>query len=461
MNHVLIVEDDVGLQTQYRWGLDDFDKLFAEDRDIAFDVFKNNPNISVVLLDLGLPPDPDNASEGLALLSDMVSIRPHVKVIVLTGSEQEEHAQKAVALGACDYLQKGVSNEQIAFSIKRSMMMYNIERENRRLRNQAMRFGSLVGESDAIRKSTKMLTRIAATPVSTMLLGESGTGKEVFAKTIHERSGRSGEFVAINCASIPAELLESELFGHEKGSFTGAHKTKVGKIERAQGGTLFLDEIGDMPISLQAKMLRFVQEREVERVGGNSSIKVETRIICATHRDLKAMSEDGLFRADLYYRLSEFTLNIPSLKEREDDVILLAKLFMEQYQSELNTQCLGFSDDAITAMMNYNWPGNIRELQNKVKSSLLVAEGNVITSHDLNLPIDDDMLFASNWWAEDDDDEDRFSLKDVRTKAEIKAVFAAYRYFNGNISAASKALGITRPTFYAFAERFNMRVKPE
>jgi|TARA_B110000196_G_C21149960_1_gene669001 two-component system NtrC family response regulator len=460
---ILIVEDDTGLQTQYKWGLKEFNPLIAGNRNEGLKLFRESPAISVVLLDLGLPPDEDNATEGLALLSDIMTVRPHTKVIVLTGSEQRKHAQQSVSLGAWDYLQKGVEQTELKFAISRALKMSELEGENRHLRKKAYGLGDLIGQSESIKKATSVLSRIASTPVSTMLLGESGTGKELFAKTLHEKSGRQGKFIAINCASIPAELLESELFGHEKGAFTGAHKTKVGKIERANQGTLFLDEIGDMPIELQAKMLRFLQEREIERVGGSSVTKVDVRVVCATHRDLKKMSDNQEFRADLYYRLSEFTLNIPSLRERDEDVLLLAQWFMEQYNSELNTHCKGFSEDAVKAIMHYDWPGNIRELQNKVKSALIVAESNIITAPDINLPVDDSMLSIPSHWLElgNQSECDIRLLSDVRMQAESRALFSAYRRNNGNISRASQDLGITRPTFYTLADKYGMRSRPE
>jgi two-component system NtrC family response regulator len=460
---ILIVEDDAGLQTQYKWGLKEFNPIIAGDRNEGLKLFRESPAISVVLLDLGLPPDEDNATEGLALLSDIMTIRPHTKVIVLTGSEQRKHAQQSVSLGAWDYLQKGVEQTELKFAISRALKMSELEGENRHLRQKAYGLGDLIGQSESIKKATSILSRIASTPVSTMLLGESGTGKELFAKTLHEKSGRQGKFIAINCASIPAELLESELFGHEKGAFTGAHKTKVGKIERANQGTLFLDEIGDMPIELQAKMLRFLQEREIERVGGSGVTKVDVRVVCATHRDLKKMSDRQEFRADLYYRLSEFTLNIPSLRERDEDVLLLAQWFMEQYNSELNTHCKGFSEDAIKAIMHYDWPGNIRELQNKVKSALIVADSNIITAPDINLPVDENMLSIPSHWLElgTQKECDIRLLADVRMQAESRALFSAYRRNKGNISRASQDLGITRPTFYTLADKYGMRSRPE
>jgi two-component system, NtrC family, response regulator len=459
---LLIVEDDVGIQTMLTWGLkDEFNVLVAGDREEALTLFREKMP-KVVTLDLGLPPDPDNASEGLKLLGEILAIAPFTKVIVLTGSEQKEHALKAIELGACDYLTKPLSIENINYSLKRAYQLSQLESENRQKRQEDYGDNTLIGNSVAIKSAIKILSRIAPKPVSTMLLGESGTGKEVFARTMHEQSGRSGEFIAINCASIPESLLESELFGHEKGAFTGAHKNKKGIIERADGGTLFLDEIGDMPIDLQAKLLRFLQEREIERVGGSTSIPVDVRVLCATHRDLKSMSAEKTFREDLYFRLAEFTLKIPSLRERDDDVLLLAKWFLEEYAKEFNVVIRGFSDDALTAIMHHNWPGNIRELQNCIKGGLILNDTGLVTAENLALSVDDNMLSIPAAWlasSNGDDDDDLKNLGDVRKRAESKALFRAYKESEGNISRAAETLGITRPTFYSLAEKYGMRPK--
>ncbi|MFT7504804.1 MAG: two-component system NtrC family response regulator, partial [Gammaproteobacteria bacterium] len=353
---VLVVDDDLGIQKQLKWALTDFEVVFAGDRQSAIAQLRRFEP-SVVTLDLGLPPDPTNASEGLLALQEILSLAPHTKVIVVTGNNDKEHALKAIKLGAYDFYQKPIDSEIINVLIQRALNLAALEFENRILSKSRVSMGSIVGNSDAILAASRKAEKIAQTDISTLLLGESGTGKEVFARSIHEHSQRKDKnFIAINCASIPENLLESELFGYEKGSFTGANKTTIGKIETAQGGTLFLDEIGDMPIGLQAKMLRFLQERMIERVGGRSEIAVDVRVICATHRNLTEMAEEKTFREDLFYRISEISILLPPLRERADDVILLGKTFLNIYVDEYKSKVKGFSESAINAMLNHRWP---------------------------------------------------------------------------------------------------------
>jgi two-component system NtrC family response regulator len=458
---LLIVEDDLGLQSQYKWGLkDDMELYFASNREEATKLAKEQePHI--ILLDLGLPPDPDNASEGLLFLSEVMVAMPMTRVVVLTGSEQREHALKAASLGAWIFLQKGIELSDLKSILYRAYEMYLLERENKAIRVKSIGNPTLIGTSPAMAKAIKTLSKIAHLPVTTLILGESGTGKELFAQNIHSMSQCGGEFIAINCASIPHDLLESELFGHEKGAFTGAHKTKIGKIERANGGTLFLDEIGDMPLELQSKMLRFLQEREIERLGGNCNIKVNTRVICATHRDLKGMTDTGEFRLDLYYRLAEFTLMVPALRDRESDVITLANFLLDGYKKDFGSRVKGFSEDAITALVHHSFPGNIRELQNRVKGSVIVCEGELISSEDLSLANDEASLSVPNSWINDGltDESEPETLENIRKKSESTAIFNAYRKSKNNISGAAKMLGITRPTFYALTEKYGMRIK--
>ena len=382
---ILVVDDDLGIQKQLKWSLTDFNVVFADDRSSAIAQLRRfEPK--VVTLDLGLPPDPANASEGLKTLEEILALAPNTKVIVVTGNNDKENALKAIDFGAYDFYQKPIDSDTIKLLINRALNLAKLEDENRILAKTRPAMGRIIGNSEAIQTVMRKAEKIAGTDISTLLLGESGTGKEVFARTIHEHSPRKDQpFVAINCASIPENLLESELFGYEKGAFTGANKTTVGKIETAQGGTLFLDEIGDMPIGLQAKMLRFLQERVIERVGGRNEIPVDIRVICATHRDIQTMVGEETFREDLFYRIGEIPINIPPLREREQDIVLLARTFLNQYREEFNAKAKSFSDGAMRAMLAHRWPGNIRELQNKLKSAVIMAEGTVIQADDLGL----------------------------------------------------------------------------
>jgi two-component system NtrC family response regulator len=442
---VLVVDDDLGIQKQLKWALTDFEVVFAGDRQAAIAQLRRfEPN--VVTLDLGLPPDPTNASEGLLALQEILSLAPHTKVIVVTGNNDKENALEAIKLGAYDFYQKPIDSEIINLLIQRALSLSLLEYENRMLNKTRVTMGSIVGNSEAIIAASRKAEKIAQTDITTLLLGESGTGKEVFARSIHEHSQRKDKsFVAINCASIPENLLESELFGYEKGAFTGANKTTLGKIETAQGGTLFLDEIGDMPIGLQAKMLRFLQERMIERVGGRSEIAVDVRVICATHRGLTDMVEEQTFREDLYYRVSEISIILPPLRDRADDVVLLGKTFLNMYVEEYNSKIKGFSDKAINAMLNHKWPGNIRELQNKLKSAVVLAEGSYIEADDLGLSNSDAQV-----------EDVIFNLREVRENAESKAIRKAYYQAEQNMSRVAELLGITRPTLYSLMEKYHL-----
>ncbi len=445
MGKVLVVDDDLGIQKQLKWSLTDYDVVYAEDRESAIAQLRRHEP-AVVTLDLGLPPDPANASEGLAALAEMLSLAPHTKVIVVTGNNDKTNALKAIELGAYDFYQKPIDSDTIKIIINRALNLANLEHENRILIKSSPSMGKIIGNSASIQAASRRAEKIAQTDISALLLGESGTGKEVFARSIHEHSQRSEKaFIAINCASIPENLLESELFGYEKGAFTGANKTTPGKIEMAQGGTLFLDEIGDMPIGLQAKMLRFLQERVIERVGGRTEIPVDIRVICATHRDIPSMVADESFREDLFYRVGEITIDIPPLKDRDQDVILLAKTFLTQYCQEFSAKVKGFSDAAIKAMLAHPWPGNIRELQNKLKSAVILAEGQLINAEDLGL-------------REVDDSEDKeiLNLREVREVAESRAIRKAYIRADKNISKTAELLGVTRPTLYSLIDKYHL-----
>jgi two-component system NtrC family response regulator len=455
---LLIIEDEAGIRKQYKWGLKNYDMLFAEDAESAVrELTAHRP--SLVLLDLGLPPDPDNASVGLNLLSDIKVSAPETKVIVLTGSEQREHALQASRLGAHSYLQKGVDIDDVQKALDQAAFLFELEKENSAINEESYEASTtLLGKSDAILEAVKITKRIAPSDISTLLSGESGTGKELFAQSLHDLSGREGDFIAINCASIPSELLESELFGHEKGAFTGAVKAKKGRVEQANGGTLFLDEIGDMPLELQSKMLRFLQERKIERVGGSKSVDVDVRVICATHQNLMAMISKKQFREDLYFRLAEFELKIPPLRERGKDVCIIAEyLLASARSSNPDIKPKSFSKDAMSAMMDYQWSGNVRELQNKVKRAILLCDGDVIGAVHLNLPFKENMLLVPDSWLQKEEDIELKSYKDLENFYMSRVIYDAYLKHDKNIQRAADALSISRPTFYAKAKRFGLR----
>ena len=445
MDKILVVDDDLGIQKQLKWSFSGYDVVFAEDRITAIAQLRRfEPK--VVTLDLGLPPDPSNASEGLATLEEILALAPQTKVIVVTGNDDKKNALKAVNLGAYDFYQKPIDSDTIQILVGRAINLFNLELENRHLAEVAPSMDKIIGQSEGILAASRKAERIAQTDISTLILGESGTGKEVFARSIHEHSLRKDKpFIAINCASIPENLLESELFGYEKGAFTGANKTTPGKIETAQDGTLFLDEIGDMPIGLQAKMLRFLQERVIERVGGRTEIPVNIRVICATHRDIPTMVSEQTFREDLFYRVGEISIIIPPLRERDNDVVLLAKTFLAQYNEEFKTKFKGFSDSAIKAMKQHKWPGNIRELQNKLKSAVIMGEGSHIQAEDLSLMFRDDGPSIET-----------LNLREVREQAESRAIRNAFLVAEHNMSKTAELLGVTRPTLYSLIEKYHL-----
>jgi two-component system NtrC family response regulator len=443
MKTLLAIDDDIGIQKQLKWSLTDYELILAGDRTSALQQLRRYEP-AVVTLDLGLPPDPSNASEGLACLTEILQHNPDCKVIVITGSTDTEHALKAVALGAYDYYQKPIDVDVLNVIVSRAFKLSELEAENRALKASNYKNQDIIGNSEAISKACRMVEKIAPTEITTLILGESGTGKEVFARSIHKQSPRVARpFVAINCASIPDNLLESELFGYEKGAFTGANKTTLGKIETANGGTLMLDEIGDMPLALQAKMLRFLQERVIERVGGRSEIEVDVRVVCATHRNLAEMVAEGTFREDLFYRVSEITLNIPPLRNRGQDIVIIAKSLLQKFNLEFNTNIQGFTEDAINAMLCHRWPGNIRELQNKLKSAVIMADNKFISAEDLGLAANQNVSTA-------------MTLRKVREMAETQAIRHAHNLSNGNLSKTADVLGITRPTLYALIEKYKM-----
>jgi putative PEP-CTERM system response regulator len=439
---LLIVEDDAGLQRQLRWAYDDYEVVVAGDRREAIDAVRAEEP-AVVTLDLGLPPDPDGVSEGFATLAEILRLKPDTKVIVASGHGARESALRAIAEGAWDFYQKPIDIDALGLIVARAFHVHALEEENRRLATASREaLGGLITAAPEMLKVTSMIERVANADVSVMLLGASGTGKEVLARGLHEKSGRKGQFVAINCAAIPETLLESELFGHEKGAFTGAVKTTEGKIELADGGTLFLDEIGDVPLPLQVKLLRFLQERVIERVGGRKPIAVDTRIVCATHQDVDAMVASGTFREDLYYRLAEIVVRIPSLAERTGDPVLLAKHFLHHYAKTMNRPVTGLSPDALGAIDAWGWPGNVRELENRMKRAVIMADGKSVTAIDLDLA--------------ERDTPDPINLKAVRETADRKAIRHALARAEGNISNTAKLLGISRPTLYDLLKNYDL-----
>ena len=454
---LLIVEDDLALQKQIKWSLDRFESVTAADRESAL-VQQRRHQPAVVTMDLGLPPDPDSVSEGFKLLEQLLAADPAVKVIVLTGQNDQKHALRAVAMGAYDFLAKPFEPEVLSLTIDRAARLSELQAENRRLQalHQPDALSGLITRDAEMMRLSRTIERVSGSNATVLLLGESGTGKEVLANGLHGASKRSGRFVAINCAAIPENLLESELFGYERGAFTGAAKTTPGKIETADKGTLMLDEIGDLPHSLQAKLLRFLQERTVERLGGRNEIPVDVRVVCATHQDLKQLIAEGRFREDLYYRLAEIVITIPPLRARTGDAALLAHAFLRRYATEQRRGTLSFSDDAIRAVEAHPWPGNVRELQNAIKRASIMAEGDRLSHEDLGLPAPLD----SGEKAERGDGVAiafDLDLRAVREAAERQAIVAALARANGSIVKASEILGVSRPTLYDLMKRLAIK----
>ncbi|MDP3086370.1 MAG: PEP-CTERM-box response regulator transcription factor [Rubrivivax sp.] len=447
---LLIVEDDLALQKQIKWALDGFESVTASDRESAIAQFRRHQP-AVVTMDLGLPPDPDSVTEGFKLLEQMLDLDSGVKVIVLTGQNDQAHALRAVALGAYDFLAKPFDPDILTLTIERAYRMAELQAENKRLQalHQPDALEDLMTRDPEMMRIARMIERVASSDATVLLLGESGTGKEVLAQGLHQASKRSGRFVAINCAAIPENLLESELFGYEKGAFTGASKTTVGKIETANGGTLMLDEIGDLPHSLQAKLLRFLQERKIERLGGRQEIAVDVRVVCATHQDLMALIKETRFREDLYYRLAEIVVDIPPLRARQGDAVLLAHAFLRRFANDQKRVGMNFSDDALKAIEAHAWPGNVRELLNATKRATIMAEGQRISAADIGLT-------APSTDADGDAPRD-LDLRMVRENAERQAILAALARANGNIAKASEMLGVSRPTLYDLMHRLAIK----
>ncbi len=441
--HILVVEDDPGLQKQFKWSLEDYEVHVAGDRAGALELLQR-VRPPVVTLDLGLPPDPANASEGLQTLSDVLRLAPATKVIVITGNDDREVAVRAVGQGAFDFNEKPLDPDMLRLIVARALRMHELESENRRLMDVGREpLAGIIAASPQMLEVCRRIERIAPTQATVMLLGESGTGKELLARATHELSPRKDKrFVAINCAAIPENLLESELFGYERGAFTGAVKQTKGRIEHADGGTLFLDEMGDLPLSLQAKLLRFLQERTIERVGGREEIPVDVRIVCATHKNLKALIAEQQFREDLYYRISEVSVQIPPLRERPGDSILIARVILNKQREIQKSSVRDFSPGALTAIDLHEWPGNVRELENRVKRAVIMAESPTIEPYDLELETPATIGFKT--------------LREIRESAEAHAIQHALAVTGGQIGKVADMLGVSRPTVYHLIKKYDI-----
>jgi two-component system NtrC family response regulator len=434
---LLLVDDDTGLLRQLRWAFSDHKVFPAGTRQEAIDFVKREP-IPIAIVDLGLPPDPDGASEGLATLTEILAIAPATKVVIATGNETREHALRAIALGAYDFYQKPIDIDVLQLIVSRAERMFELEDENRRLAEvaQTSPVDGIIASSPEMLRVLRNLEKIAPTDVTVLLLGESGTGKELLAKAVHKMSRRSGgPFVPINCAAIPETLLESELFGYEKGAFTGALRQNIGRIESADHGTLFLDEIGDVPLPMQVKLLRFLQDQVVERVGGRKPIQVNVRIVCATNQDLDRLMAEGRFREDLYYRLNEVTVRVPPLRERFGDRVVLASFFLRRFASEYGRPVRGFSSAGLAAIKDYPWPGNVRELENRVKRAVVMADAALLSPSDLSL-------------SAQEEEPQSLGIRAARARAEREVLQLALAQAGSNLSKAAKLLGISRPTLY-------------
>ncbi|MBH1961913.1 MAG: PEP-CTERM-box response regulator transcription factor [Rhodocyclales bacterium] len=447
LRQLLVVEDDPALQKQIRWSFDQYNVLLASDRESALSqVRRHTP--AVITMDLGLPPDADGVTEGFKLLEQILTAAPDTKVIVLTGQNEQTNALRAIALGAYDFFVKPFEPETLNLTVERAFRFYDLQQENRRLQSmqQPDALGAIITRDPEMLRICRTIEKVAPTNATILLLGESGTGKEVLARGLHNASPRRDtRFVAINCAAIPENLLESELFGYEKGAFTGAVKTTPGKIEMAHQGTLMLDEIGDLPMPLQSKLLRFLQERIIERVGGRQEIPIDVRIICATHQDLKTLIREGRFREDLYYRLAEIVINIPPLRDRIGDAAMLAHALVRRFAEEQKRSGLSLSAEAVHAISIHPWPGNVRELENCLKRATIMADGNSLTVEDVGLEPPSDESSAS------------LDLRTIRDNAERQAVIAAIGRSNHNLAKAADLLGISRPTLYDLMHKFGLK----
>lgn len=445
---LLIVDDDEAIRTQMKWALsEDYEVCFAQDRQEALDAFEAK-SPAVTLLDLGLPPSPNECDEGMAVLSNILAIDNTAKVIIISGQGEKRNAIEAVGAGAYDFLCKPVEMEELRLLLRRCIHVVELEKEYQKLQ-QSQRsdvFEDMLGTSPQMQAVFAVIRKVAGTNATVLLLGESGTGKEMAAAAIHRRSLRKdGPFVAINCNAIPENLLESELFGHEKGAFTGAHVQRKGLLETASGGTLFLDEIGELPPAIQVKLLRFLQEQRLQRVGGRQEIQVDTRLVAATNADLKQLIDNGKFREDLYFRVAVVTIRLLPLRERGEDVVLLAREFLQRFANQNGGAKIAFAPDALRAISRYSWPGNVRELQNRVKRGVIMASGSRITAKDLELERDRGVASSA-----------ATTLRQAREHVEREMIEQALKRHSGKITSAAADLGISRPTLYELMEKLGI-----
>jgi two-component system NtrC family response regulator len=442
---LLIVDDDSGLLRQLRWAFSDHKVHPAGNREEAISIIQRE-QVPVAIVDLGLPPDPDGASEGLATLTEIREIAPATKVIIATGNETRAHALRAIALGAYDFYQKPIDIEVLQMIVGRAEQMFELEAENRRLSETAgpSPIDGIIATSPLMLKVLRDIEKIAPTDVTLLLLGESGTGKELLARAVHRLSRRArAPFVPINCAAIPDTLLESELFGHEKGAFTGAVRQTIGKIESANHGTLFLDEIGDVPLPMQVKLLRFLQDQILERIGGRKPVQVDVRIVCATNQDLDRLMAEGRFREDLYYRLNEVKLSVPPLRERPADAVVLASFFLRRFAGEYGRPARGIGTSAMAAIKDHPWPGNVRELENRIKRAVVMTDGPLLSAADLDLSSPGDGAKS-------------LDIRSARAQAEREVIQLALAQAGANLSKAAKLLGISRPTLYDLMQQHQL-----
>src|SRR2546422_846264 len=445
---VLIVDDDEDIRSQMKWALaQDYDVVLAQDGRSGLEAFRQNRPV-VTVLDLGLPPRPNDPEEGMAALAELLALNSTAKVIIASGQAEKQNALRAIGQGAYDFLSKPVEMAELKIILKRAVHVARLEEEVRQVRQRLGEdaFEGMMGSSPQMQAVFGSIRKVATTDAPVLILGESGTGKEMVAAAIHRRSTRKdGPFVAINCGAIPETLLESELFGHEKGAFTGAHIQRKGMMETAGGGTLFLDEIGELPPAIQVKLLRFLQEQRLQRVGGRQEIQIDTRLVAATNADLKQLIENGKFREDLYFRLAVVTIRLVPLRERGEDVVFLAREFLQMYANQNGRTKMVFAPDAMRAMSSYSWPGNVRELQNRVKRGVIMASGSRVTAKDLELERDRGVVSSA-----------ATTLRQAREHVEREMVEQALKKNSGKITSAAAELGISRPTLYELMEKLGI-----